>query len=573
MVKKNKQDKRDRDTDSIVSMLYNLDVLYENDSDDLKDEIEKAFEESEAYCMEQDESLVVFFRNNFLDNKKTKEKIYEKCRNFVQRPDDLILFFEIENSFENFMPDEEVEGLRNELLEKLREKTKFYKRNIEFTNYALTSTDKKVVSIPVRDIFNSIENSVKVNVKGDNGEDIRLYNYNFIVSINEIVKKLYGNLGNGLFDKNVRYEVEGTPGKRVEESIQKTYKEEPQMFFFKNNGISLYIKDRKKLKVNTQSMEITLDPNEPVSVINGAQTITAVSKVLNEKYNKACVLLRVYTLTGDKIDTLQNEINDVTVALNQQKPINNEDIAMLSNFVIALNDEYGESDENNKYAFSIVKRGDTTASPISHHYFLKSFAQKAVAVIEKDPGKARSRPASILKLDENNNLEEKIFRIDSDEPSIIFDKFKPINLAFSIWETINDKSFWEGKVKEKIEEKDSKSEHIDPFVNYGKYLVLSILTNALLGNFTKVKEKNNYKSDGWEIAGDKKDELIEIINSVYKSFDDFFKGKEQLDSNDFKTTEGVYDHIIGDEKVKAAVQKYSKNIVIYNFLKVGHPVN
>src|SRR5699024_11486690 len=89
----------------------------------------------------------------------------------------------------------------------------------------------------------------------------------------------------------------------------------------------LYVKKKKKLKVNTQAMEISLDPDEPVSVINGAQTITAVSKVLENK-NDACVLLRVYTLAENEHNSSQNEIDDVTVALNQQKPINNEDIAM-----------------------------------------------------------------------------------------------------------------------------------------------------------------------------------------------------------------------------------------------------
>ena len=131
-------------------------------------------------------------------------------------------------------------------------------------------------------------------------------------------------------------------------------------------------------------------------------------------------------------------------------------------------------------------------------------------------------------------------------------------MAFSIWKIINDKSFW----KEKLGEKIGKSKHAESFIKYGKYLVLSILTNALLGNFTEVKEKNNYKNDGWKIADDKEDDLIEIINSIYESFDDFFKEKEQLDSNDFKTTESVYDHIIRDEGVKTSV--HSEDIVIHN---------
>lgn len=557
----------ERDINSIVSMLYDLDILYENNSDDLKDEIERSFDKKEICFMEWDESLVIFFNKHLFENKK--EKIFEKCKSLIQQSDNLILLFEIENSFENFMSDDEVEELRNEL----NKKTKVYKRNIKYTNYALTSANEKRISIPVKDMFNSMENSVRIDKKEDNEEEARLYNYNFIVGINEIVKKLYGNLGNKLFDKNVRYEVEGAPGKKVEESIKNTYKEEPQMFFFKNNGISLYIKDRKKLKINTQAMEITLDTDEPVSVINGAQTITAVSKVLSEEYSDACVLLRIYTLDGNKINIPQNKINDVTVALNQQKPINNEDIAMLSSFVIVLNNEY-EKCKNNVYAFSIVKRGDTTESIINHHYFLKSFAQKAIAVIKKDPGKARTRPTSILKLDEDNNLEEEIFKVyDDDETKNdeIFNRFKPINLAFSIWEIINDKSFWGGKVKDEIgkvkddskEDDIRKNNHVDSFIKYGRYLVLSILTNVLLGNFTEAgEEKNNYENDGWKIKKDKEDELIKIICSIYSSFNRFFKKENQLDSNNFKTTKKIYNCIIKDMEKDEQIKKYSNNIVV-----------
>lgn len=542
----------DRDVDSIVGMLYDLDILYEDDHDDLKDELENSLDKRHPYFIERNESLVVFFSNRFYES--VEKEIYKECEEFVQQSGAVIVLFEIENSFKDFMPDEDVEDLYDSLSKEIKNEIKFTKRNIKFVNYSLTNTGKKSVSLLVKDVFNSIENDVKV---GSENSNIKLYNYNFIVSINEIVEKLYGNLGDRLFDKNVRYEVKGAPGKRVEESIRNTYKDHSPMFFFKNNGISLYIRDRKNLKVHTRAIELTLDKDGSVSVINGAQTITAVSKVLDEKCNDACVLLRVYTLAGNKPNSSQDEIDDVTVALNQQKPINNEDIAMLSRFVTVLNRECKNDNGNNNYAFSIAKRGDTTAVTINHRYLLKEFAQKAVAVIEKDPGKARSRPASILKLDENNDLEEKIFKIDSDEPSIIFDKFKPINLAFSIWKIINDKSFW----KEKLGEKIGKSKHAESFIKYGKYLVLSILTNALLGNFTEVKEKNNYKNDGWKIADDKEDDLIEIINSIYESFDDFFKEKEQLDSNDFKTTEGVYDHIIRDEGVKTSV--HSEDIVIH----------
>ena len=67
----------ERDIYSIIGMLYDLDVLYEDKPSDLKDEIENSLDKKKAYFIEKNETLVVFFRERFYED--VKNVIYEKC--------------------------------------------------------------------------------------------------------------------------------------------------------------------------------------------------------------------------------------------------------------------------------------------------------------------------------------------------------------------------------------------------------------------------------------------------------------------------------------------------------------
>ena len=110
----------DRDIDSIVGMLYDLDILYEDDHDDLKDELENSLDKRHPYFIERNESLVVFFSNRFYES--VEKEIYKECEEFVQQSGAVIVLFEVENSFKDFMPDEDVEDLYDSLSKEIKNK-------------------------------------------------------------------------------------------------------------------------------------------------------------------------------------------------------------------------------------------------------------------------------------------------------------------------------------------------------------------------------------------------------------------------------------------------------------------
>ena len=645
------------DIESVKGILYDCNVVYSfgksYEDDKLRNSIEKALDGNWSF-IEHDQALIIFFSRLCISNKEDKlhledidkfsERVINECKenhhliDFMDSDEEKndekhIILFEVEETFKNFLSSNKADKNKkidqiNELRKKIKDNVtdvldkKFYLRNVQYVNYAvrkLTSNDTKV-SIKVKDIFNAIENKIDIS------PNITLYNYNFVANVDEIVNNLYGKLGNSLFSKNVRYEIDGTSTKGVTKSIKDTYKNHPEFFFFKNNGISLYVKDRSKIDVDLNKDEIVIDIDDEntVSVINGAQTISAVAKSIVEedreeneknkrkdeedkeeseenkrkgeedkeeskrkdeedkeeneenkrkdgenKNEEACVLLRIFTYVDERKNNQDVEedknkgkdkekIDEVTIALNQQKAINPEDIAMLSTFVNKVNNYEGNYKEN--YKFSLAKRGDVSASVANHKYLLKDFAQKVVAVIGRDPGRARSNPSSLLKL-KDGELNTKFF--DYDEKEDIFEKYKPVNLAFSIWDKINKDDFW--KKSDVLVKNDKYLNLFSIFGKNGRYLVLSILVNSLFDS------KNGVYEDGWRLLDDnEKGEsvnklLFEAVGLIYDKLYGLFDHlpNEQLDSNNFKAKKmnEMYDFVMEDKDLKEEIKKRLEGII------------
>lgn len=609
------------DIESVKGILYDCNVVYSfgesYEDDKLRSSIEKALDGNWSF-IEHDQALIIFFSRLCISNKKDKlhledidkfsERVINECKenhhliDFMDSDEEKndekhIILFEVEETFKNFLSSNKVyENKKIDQINELRRKVKdnvagvlskkFYLKNVQYVNYAvkkLMSNDTKV-SIKVKDIFNAIENKINIS------SNTTLYNYNFVANVDEIVSNLYGKLGNSLFSKNVRYEIDGTSTKGVTKSIKDTYKNHPEFFFFKNNGISLYVKDRSKIDVDLNKNEIVIDIDDEntVSIINGAQTISAVAKSIVEEGDKeeneenkgegeenkgeskenkneeAYVLLRIFTYVDERKNNQDVEkdkskgkgkekIDEVTIALNQQKAINPEDIAMLSTFVNKVNNYEGDYKEN--YKFSLAKRGDVSASVANHKYLLKDFAQKVVAVIGRDPGRARSNPSGLLKL-KDGELDTKFF--DYDEKEDIFEKYKPVNLAFSIWDKINKNDFWNDVLV-----KDDK--YLNLFSKNGRYLVLSILVNSLFDS------KNGVYEDGWRLL-DKNEggesvnkPLFEAIGLIYDKLYNLFEqlSDEQLDSNNFKAKKmnEMYNFVMEDKDLKEKIKKLLESII------------
>ena len=164
--------------------------------------------------------------------------------------------------------------------------------------------------------------------------------------------QLYETLGDKLFEKNLRASIADQLG--VESSIAHTINHHQEDFWFLNNGISLYVKNKDQINLKDFSLlKVKVGNDYHVSVINGAQTISAVSKT---KYydSEADVLLRVFTfdrISEDDHDvssheeSIKNEIDQITLALNRQKPIKEEDVAFTYNFSHLVNNLQAEQQD------------------------------------------------------------------------------------------------------------------------------------------------------------------------------------------------------------------------------------
>lgn len=185
--------------------------------------------------------------------------------------------------------------------------------------------------------------------------------------------KLYNIIGDSLFDNNVRYGIGEKLG--VDEAIRNTLKNEGETFWYRNNGVTILVKSNDfKLEYPNK---IVFGDKDSFSVINGAQTITVASsfyysilalkksnssidktseyKSIIESINKAKVLLRIICVGSDVSDGISVG-NEISVALNRQKPISIEDIAYTLDYIRDF-DQFMNSYNDDKRMFKLCKRG------------------------------------------------------------------------------------------------------------------------------------------------------------------------------------------------------------------------
>lgn len=139
---------------------------------------------------------------------------------------------------------------------------------------------------------------------------------------------LHQRHGRSLYEKNIRYFIGG--GRRgVSAAIKETLSNEPQNFFYLNNGITLvgkHVETKSVIKGHKGSKNVNV---RGLSVVNGAQTIASAAQFLEQHpgvdISEAKVMVTVIN-TGN--DTFHKQ---VTKARNLQNPVD------LSNFA-ALDD-------------------------------------------------------------------------------------------------------------------------------------------------------------------------------------------------------------------------------------------
>lgn len=261
---------------------------------------------------------------------------------------------------------------------------------------------------------------------------------------------IYNVVGDFLFKDNVRDKIEDVLS--VDEEIKNTLDEEPENFWFFNNGITLML-DRD---IITQRREFQLDidvtDTSALSIINGAQTISVAAlyyyKLLNsiesskndelskEKFKKAMdakVLLRV--IKKDKAQKKVKFYQDISISLNRQKAINDADIRYTEYLVDDINNL---SEGQQKPYFFIDKREDKKRKKMARHYSMERFVKISAIYLLQEPGSARSSKGKYIKQDtqwnrlnisEKGELNEELF----------MRKYKPFIIVEKLFDRISEK--------------------------------------------------------------------------------------------------------------------------------------
>lgn len=277
----------------------------------------------------------------------------------------------------------------------------------------------------------------KINQEGmveaeDGGEKVNALV--FTIDLYQLAK-LYNLIGDRLFKNNVRFGISETLG--VNDSIRRTLGTEPELFWFKNNGVTILVEDPDFIPRNVEELklgEIGPEKEPDFSVVNGAQTITVAAEYFfNMEYNwknskegsaeksefldklnrskKAEVLLRIIKISKSEEGAGVSEMaKEISVALNRQKPIKMEDIAFTLPFVEKMARFLGHMDPASPGRFVLVRRGEE--SNASQEMDLVEFARARLACMGH-PGEARSQGSgTLLKIQVEEGAEDTFQRKD-----------------------------------------------------------------------------------------------------------------------------------------------------------------
>lgn len=365
------------------------------------------------------------------------------------------------------------------------------------------------------------------------------YGYIFTAKLKDLVE-MYNSVGDALFDENVRYRIKDELN--VDEEIKKTLSLEPQTFWFFNNGVTIAVNDKDFRIASPRKIILSNTKEKQISVINGAQTITVAAEFFSSadketarKAESAMVLLRLVNIVDD--EHAKERLSKISIALNRQKSINEQDISFTNAFVDQLNTVSYDLEDNDPQAFELCKRG--SVSYRLHSYSMKDFVKLVKCYLAQKPGIARS--ASIRTLlqttydkesDTYTFVNTDIFRGVADTAS--FKKYyAPLNFAQQL-----DNLYKEEAKKEKDDES-----LIGSIRKYGSYYFIAKTIFALNG--FSCDDFSSFRFDLDCLSQDDKERLPSLFTAEFKQIAECYIQKNEqpvLDSNNFKN-EKLYQEI------------------------------
>lgn len=368
----------------------------------------------------------------------------------------------------------------------------------------------------------------------------------FSIKANSLKTLYFRYHDSGLFGYNLREHISE---KKVDGDIDETIKNNPDSFWYLNNGITIacsdYLPDGNKLKLYD------------FSIINGAQTTTKIgtSKMISQEYDFPIVC---------KVVKSEKSLNDdfirkISEASNSQKPIKPRDLRANSREQQLLQKL---SADNGMASLAIdIKRGvkPSNVKKISNQWQRVTneyLGQLILACFYQQPGAARSQKSDIFGKDKTYNLVFSYNKIKDYDYDTIFDLVKLARMYDEykiIYSNEVDRSI--AISNNELEKKELQDQN-DVCQN-GKFIILALLFYLYKRHYLKYPEKDTRLTDQFvtgRLTLDYSDDDIEaklryFFNLAIEKLSYIYNNNQvsmklSSHSNFFKTNSNYYEVII-----------------------------
>lgn len=404
-------------TDDLLDVLCNRNIISLEDID--RNAINSLYGFSTLEVQTNSDIVTILFANYQTLMDSSEEEKVERKKNIVRLRDELIKSDNVFNLY-FFFDDWNQQRCVLHSLESVARNAKEKKA----INEVFDSMVPIYLAVPETLFLKVDEDGVNYLEQNTDSKDKKYFLNSkvFNVSMYEL-KELYNVSGKHLFKQNVRVGIEDKkPGKDLKEEFKnylkvglinlsgnealreklKEYFSElaepdylkfnPNLFWFKHNGVNIFIEENSVFK--SESDAIVINPQK-VSVINGAQTLTnfflAEEELFEElkgsdiEFDKLkedfIKILKNISVKTIFIQGTANLSKTITWGLNNQIPISDADFISISSVVKDLNNRL------KKYQLKILKTGEmeriyTGLTPLD---FVKLFL-----IAEEQPGRSKN---------------------------------------------------------------------------------------------------------------------------------------------------------------------------------------
>jgi hypothetical protein len=132
--------------------------------------------------------------------------------------------------------------------------------------------------------------------------------------------------GSGLFAENIRVVL---PRSEINESIFRTVTEDPEKFWYYNNGITILASELKRSLAGAANRDAGFFKLVDASVVNGAQTVSTLGRALAEGHKDALELAYVHVRCIEVAEDSPELARRITRFANTQNVVSSQDFVFL----------------------------------------------------------------------------------------------------------------------------------------------------------------------------------------------------------------------------------------------------